>query len=648
RAGGFNVKLGVGGIREIEFITQALQLAHGGREPWVRSTQTLIVLARLAEKGYLAESERARLSAAYTFLRTVEHRLQMEHGAQTHRLPVDQARLELLARRMDYSNRTDPGAAFLADLERHTSAVRTVYNRVFSETVPQTESKSASEEIGDETGRFIHHAASPIAALIARCAETVTDARVEIPRAAEIIASTIESPINPHRSLRNLAQWAHSLATCDAEQSQSSLRLLCGNHLKEFIRRLMIALSSQHIAQLLISRPALASAIMKAEATGTKEDFLQLMRKSAVESHDTNARLDALRRAWYWLIIEIGFRDLSAVSGQRPEAGADHLRANNLEQTALAEASLEMALEAALTAMGAERVRASELPFAILGLGRLGHAGMDYGSDLDLLIVFDDRAQWPPSQLKEAARKLASPQEFYSKLTTILVRALSSITREGFLYRVDLRLRPDGQSGPLAQGLSSMIAYLDERASAWEHSAYLKAREVAGHATFGQEAREKICEAVFERSARNPSLREDLSQIRSRLEREKARSLRPDIKWGRGGMIDVYFVTRYLQLRDGVYYPPERGTLALIDYLGERGSLVKDAARSLFEGYTFLRRLDHWMRLLLDRPTPVLSASNAALVDLARALGLGSGEEVERLLAQNLSSIRQVYESVFA
>src|SRR5256885_3860860 len=119
-------------LREIEFIAQALQLEYGGREPWLRSAQTLIVLARLAEKNYLSETERARLSVAYTFLRTVEHRLQMEHGAQTHTLPVSRERLELVARRCGYLHTDEPSAQFMADLALHTNAVRAVYNRVFA------------------------------------------------------------------------------------------------------------------------------------------------------------------------------------------------------------------------------------------------------------------------------------------------------------------------------------------------------------------------------------------------------------------------------------------------------------------------------------------------------------------------------------
>ena len=128
--------------------------------------------------------------------------------------------------------------------------------------------------------------------------------------------------------------------------------------------------------------------------------------------------------------------------------------------------------------------------------------------------------------------------------------------------------------------------------------------------------------------------------------KEKARGARPNIKWGRGGMMDVYFVTRYLQLRDRIYYPPEKGTTALIEHLGERASFDPNAARVLFEGYTFLRRLDHWMRLLLDKPSPVLPASSIALSDISRALGMTSAQEVELAFAHHTDAIHEVYEGV--
>jgi glutamate-ammonia-ligase adenylyltransferase len=240
-----------------------------------------------------------------------------------------------------------------------------------------------------------------------------------------------------------------------------------------------------------------------------------------------------------------------------------------------------------------------------------------------------------------------SPQEFYAKLASQIVRVLSTVTREGFLYRVDMRLRPDGKNGPMASSLGSLIDYLRERASGWEHSAYLKVREVAGDLNLGQRARLEICKAIFDAASQNSAIREELASIRLRLEKEKARPGRPDIKWGRGGMTDVYFTTRYLQLRDRVDYPSEGGTLALIEHLGERDSLDQQSAQTLYDGYSFLRRLDHWMRLLLDRPTPILPASSVAIRDLARAIGLQSDEEVESETARYTEAIRGVYEKVF-
>ncbi|HEY9231462.1 MAG TPA: hypothetical protein VIS78_04930, partial [Blastocatellia bacterium] len=277
-------------------------------------------------------------------------------------------------------------------------------------------------------------------------------------------------------------------------------------------------------------------------------------------------------------------------------------------------------------------------------------AGMDYGSDMDLLVVFDDAEAWPPAALaaSSALKKDELPHEFYARFTSELVRVLASITREGLLYRVDLRLRPEGKNGPLAQGLNGLVAYLTNRASAWEHSAYLKAREVAGDASFGARARQLICEACFASALRNANLKDELAAMRERIQAEKARGAQVNVKWGRGGMTDVYFVTRFLQLSEQIYYPPEEGTAALIKHLGKGGALDAASTEALFAGYTFLRRLDHWMRLLLDRPTPVLPASHIALNDLARALGIHSLEAFEQQLAHHLAAIRAVYDRVFA
>jgi len=273
---------------------------------------------------------------------------------------------------------------------------------------------------------------------------------------------------------------------------------------------------------------------------------------------------------------------------------------------------------------------------------------MDYGSDLDLLIVFDDERSWPPPVLSQVRGiEWNNPQEFYARVTAQLVSVLSSITREGLLYRCDLRLRPEGKSGPVAIGLGGLVSYIKGRASSWEHSAYLKAREVAGDLDFGRRARNAICEASFEAASQNPSLREELRAMRARIAKEKTKGARPNIKWGNGGMADVYFITRYLQLRDRIQFPTELGTTALIKHLGEHRALDTEAARSLFEGYVFLRTLDHWMRLLLDRPTPVLPGSAIALQDISRAIGLPSVDTIEEYFNRHTEAIREVYKQIF-
>src|SRR5262249_44656522 len=254
------------------------------------------------------------------------------------------------------------------------------------------------------------------------------------------------------------------------------------------IERLTIVLSSQYIAQILVPRPGLASALMHGPASFQREQYIEFLRASIDAVESSSAKSDALRRAWYDQIIGIGYRDMMSLveidagrgdADARATAMRESVRESNRAQTGLAEAALLRAVEIAFESCGLEQAAAAGLRFTVMGLGRLGHAGMDYGSDLDLLIVFDDSATWPPRELTQtgpAEPLAASAGEFYSKFTSQLVNVLSLITREGMIYRVDLRLRPEGKSGPLARGLSSLLGYIESRASAWEHSAYVKTR----------------------------------------------------------------------------------------------------------------------------------------------------------------------------
>jgi glutamate-ammonia-ligase adenylyltransferase len=649
RGGGFNVKLGPGGIREIEFIAQALQLEYGGREPWVRSTQTLIVLARLMEKGYLSKVECTHLSAAYTFLRTVEHRLQMEHGAQTHTLPRSAQRLKLVARRCGYLKAADPASSFLSGVEKHTGAVRSVYNRIFAprsdEALAQPATLSETSEADDETGRTIGNAVQSLTRLIdsydSSSLQRVRGPFLDPRQVEQAIRAALPTSIDPIRSLKNICSWSDSLSTYQTDQkpqfSADKWRLL--------VEKLMQVLSSPYLASILISRPRFATVLVK-ERWEEESRYIDLFRADVSRAEPPN-RADALRRCWYERVIEIGYRDMMGVSRSEKIdqlTSARELKRSNLAQTALAEAALRIAVEIALEDIGAPASLSTTLPFAVLALGRLGHAGMDYGSDLDLLVVFDDSEEAASTWSRV---EFPTPAEFYSRLTSQLVSTLGSITREGMIYRVDLRLRPEGKSGQIARGLSSLLWYISSRASAWEHSAYLKAREVAGCLDFGARVKETIAQACFDAAARNPNLRDELYDMRMRLESEKARGGRPDTKWGPGGVTDAYFITRYLQLAHRVSFPPERGTGDLIDHLGDMGVLDRDAARDIREAYTFLRRLDHWMRLLVDRPTPKLPAATRALRDVTLAMGLKDIEELESMLADVTTRMRRVFNRAF-
>jgi glutamate-ammonia-ligase adenylyltransferase len=521
--------------------------------------------------------------------------------------------------------------------------------------VPAETSSAAAPRVAprDENARLIREAAARLSKVIATTGEAKHDVE-------QVLVSALPNAINSSRSLRNLAAWANSFATYGLDQTQSPAWTLSDDDRSKLIERLILVLSSQYLAHLLISRPMLARALIgDSQDREVNVDFLMTLREAVATESDPAHKADALRGAQHRLLVELGYRDMSVVNAQwTTDDGlrtSDHLRVINLAQTALAEAVLKIGLEIALESIcllnateqsNDSGLLSTELPLTILGLGRLGHAGMDYGSDLDLLILFDDESTWPLASLSNAA-DISSPQEFYARLTSQLVRVLASLTREGLLYRTDLRLRPEGKSGPVAVGVRSLVTYLTERASAWEHSAYLKAREVAGNLKFGERARTAICEACFEAASRNLMLKEELRDMRARQIKEKVRGNRPNIKWGRGGMNDVYFVTRYLQLRDRIYFPPERGTAALVLHLGELGTLDRQHTTLLFEGYAFLRKLDHWMRLLWDRPSPTLPASSIALRDLTRALGLPSLTAFEEAFAHHTTTIREVYDLVF-
>lgn len=555
---GFNVKLGKGGIREIEFIAQALQIAHGGRDEWLRAPHTLKSLSRLSDRSLLSEHELTELFDAYTFLRQLEHILQMEHGLQTHTVPENLERRISAARRM----RFDDAAEFELSLEKHTGNVNRIFERVFGTNIPQPIAGNEPENSSDE------HAEE------------------------------------------------HSHPT------------------DEFIA---IAKRSRRYSEFLIAH---------ADAINTDEIFADEFPKrdyrgelvSAVENaNGLSEKLGSLRRTWSRFLAEIVAHDL-----WRP---AD-LKQVKRTQADLAEAAIEAAVHIVRSELEAKyAISLSEFPLAVMGLGKLGGAGIDYDSDLDLVMVYADEL---PPEIP------LTPAEFYTRSVEIFVNALSAMTRDGSLYRVDLRLRPHGKNGAAAISRSAFREYIRSESAIWELLAYLKLRAVGGDISLGKLIETEIREEILKRAANidTETLAAETLRIRRQLRENKTgfrKHREIDIKFGEGGMLDIYFALRFLQLRDGIADSPEaRSTDKMLDLLREKGSLDADAHSALIAGYDFLSALDHNLRLIVGRTTKLPTADTEALTTIAHRLNFSktTAENTDDSVTDLLGSLTQHRHSI--
>jgi glutamate-ammonia-ligase adenylyltransferase len=570
---GFNVKLGRGGIREIEFIVQALQLAFGGRDEWLRAPHTLISMARLADRGLITEAEYTQLSDAYQFWRSLEHRLQMEHGLQTHTVPLEPARRELIARRMNFS-----GDRLLEKCEetmtRHATNVRAAFDRVFGDTKAILAAAARTNREPEFAEKADSDIASKAAAVFSKFLDAASaqklgseDERVD--KLAELLRNRSESSLNPRRSLslalrvaRSLEKEVEPAAVTLAEVE--SLFHLCG--------------TSEPMGELIASRAALMQSLTASAETIRARDYRLDLAETLVAQPAFPHQLDELRRRWSAALVEIAVVDA---------AGEMALEALNERLTALATASIDAALKIAEREL-AHRYGplAGELRLTILGLGRLASGGMDYGSDIDIIAIYDPNGRAPVAALTR--------EEAYARLVELMVAALSNLTREGSLYRVDLRLRPDGQKGPIVSSSDGFLSYVKNRAGIWEWLAYVKLRAVAGNREFGARIESEARAAIHE-LARQIDAREfaaETQRVRTRLEKERVvrRSTGVNIKHGAGGMLDVYFAVRYLQLRDNVPDDErDRTTLRMLEQLRETKSLDEKSFQALHEGYSLLR-----------------------------------------------------------
>jgi glutamate-ammonia-ligase adenylyltransferase len=657
RRGERNVKLGPGGIREIEFIVQAFQLVYGGRTPWVREAHTLRALHRIAEAGLLPREEYAALVAAYTFLRTLEHRIQILHQVQTHALPEDAKALRALARRMGYraGEGGEEAEQLLHDVRRHTSAVR----RIGAELLAPAPG-APQEAAADPLILFFETDLPPEAVGGALAAAGLRDPG----RAVRHLLDLREGPplqnVGP-RSRRALARLAPGLPRALAAAPDPDLAL------HNFERFVNAAPARDTVLDLLAADPALLTRLL--HLFGTSEflaasfarypeclemladpeglgrargrDELAAALRAALAGSDAGSGgrgavpWDILRRFKRMEELRAGLRD---VWGE-----ADHLEtARTL--TALAEACVATVAAMAVEEL-APRLGVPDPPgYCVVGLGKLGAGELAYGSDLDLVFVY--RAE---GHTRGGADAGVAHREYFSRLADRIMKALTTITAEGAAYRVDARLRPGGGKGELAHALEAVVRHFAGPAEVWERMAYLRARPVAGDAETGRATLEALHAALFVPPP--PDLAARVQAMRRRIEAERAGGRGLHLKLGAGGTVDVEFLVHYLQLQHGHAHAALRSPnlLAALGAAAAAGLVPEAEAGAVAEAYRFLRRVEGRLRIVLDRAVETLPEDPVEVDRLARRLGYTGAAPADRLrddLARHMATIHDAYRRV--
>ncbi len=580
---GYDVKLGRGGIREIEFLAQALQLAYGGRDKWLRSPHTLISLSRLADRKHLSDTELTELSAAYEFLRRTEHVLQMKNGVQTHTVPDDPEKRSVLARRVTFGSDGD----FEAGLKTHTGNVSRVFGRVFGEIDDSTVPDIEMTEVPDVQERTLSH----------------------------VMASIEKSDVEFDETVQN----------ANVLDRLTSL--------------------SPHFSAMLAANPDLAAELPDPDSEFVVPDYTAAMMDAVESERDFGSRLSAMRKNWSRFLLQIVVQDIFEK--------IDNREAKRM-QTALAEASIAAAIRVVRDEMS-NRYRSTDLhlDMAILALGKLGGRGLDYDSDLDIVIVyFDPQIQVATRERSPLLPGELTPAEFYSRAVELFTTTLSSMTRDGNLYRVDLRLRPFGSKGMSAMSIDAFLGYLEDTAAIWELLAFVKLRAVGGDSSLGLTVENEARRIIHAKATAidQGELKNETRRVRLALQNERSQLRRGtdiNIKYGAGGMLDVYFAMRYLQLRDNIPDDSsDRSTIFMLERLRSAGSLDEETHTTLLAGYKFLSMLDHNLRLTVGRTTRVPVANHTALLNIARRMHLESEADLLENLTFHRLAIRDIFDQI--
>ncbi|MFT4179134.1 MAG: bifunctional [glutamate--ammonia ligase]-adenylyl-L-tyrosine phosphorylase/[glutamate--ammonia-ligase] adenylyltransferase [Thermomonas sp.] len=606
-----DIKRGPGGIREIEFLVQALQLIRGGREPALRERRLLPALRALVDAGHVDAAAGDMLAAAYRFLRRLENRLQMLGDAQTHALPQS-----LLARvRIAVGLGHADWDALMQDVQAQRERVAEEFGALLAQRSRQTTGDSdlagywrglpdASEAAALQAAGFEDadglHASLRDFARAPGVRDLSDAARARLDRVLPALLQAASASAQPDAVLRRVLPLLHTVL-----RRASYLALL--DEQPAALGRLVGALArSALLGERLAAHPLLLDELLDVRIAGELpgQAAMQAECAAAINGLDTEAALDALNEVRQAL----SFRIALALLDERIDA-QDCAR----RLAALADAVVACVLQLARADMQAAHGDIKGAHFAVLGYGSLGGEELGFGSDLDLVFLFDA----PADAVSDGARALDASR-WSARLGQKVVALLETRTGAGRLFEVDMRLRPDGAKGLLVSSLASFAEYQRERAWTWEHQALARARGVAGDASLLQ-AFQALRDDVLARPRAADALCDEVSAMRRRMRAELDRSDAAlfDIKQGDGGLVDLEFLLQFLVLRDGAAHPAlraARATPALLDAAHAAGLLDQATHAALQAAHAVL--LDAGLRCTLDRRPRRVPAD--ARIDAAR------------------------------
>lgn len=630
---GHNIKLGAGGIREIEFFAQTQQLIAGGRDPSLRVPDTCGALRALAASSRVAEHAAAEMINAYRFLRNLEHRLQMVADEQTHTIPKEGEAFSRIAAFSGYAGDTEFTAAVRAHLER----VSGHYARLFEHAAPLSHAGNLVFTGGEDdpetldTLRRLGFGEPERAAALVRAWHHGRYRATRSPRARALLTELVPGILEAFGRTPNpdgaFVRFDGFLSRLPAGVQLFSL-FVAHTELLDLVAEVMG--SAPKLAEHLAQTPTLLDAVLSPDFTSDFPSPAALRAELAgalSRAADFQDFLDISRRWAKDRRFQVGLR---VMRGRVSARESGHMLSD------LAEA-LMAALLPRVEADFAEtfgRVPGSE--FAVVALGKLGARELTSGSDLDLVFLYNA----PDLKASSDGARPVAPATYFARLSQRLLGALSAQTAEGALFEVDMRLRPSGSAGPIATSVPAFLEYHRGKAWTWEHLALTRARVVVAPPGFAERLQEEI-RAVLA-APRNPEeLLRDVAEMRERVEREKGSANVWRVKYVRGGLVDLEFLAQYLMLLHAHAHPdlPTGDTALAYDRLAAAGILEADLATRLRDAVLQTRGIQAFLRECYLDDLDEDAAPETLKAALARSAGAKSFAELRERVAATEASV---------